>query len=905
MQQLVGRLDELARIARLTGAAARGEGGALLVLGGAGAGKSVFVNAAVDGLDDWLVLRATGTEFESDIPYAGVHQLCAPVLDRRADLPEPQRRALEAVFGLSAGPGSAAPVDVMLAGLAVLGLLADAAGDRPVCCVVDDSQWLDSASMQVLTFVARRIAAEPVAALFVAREAGSVPGLARLPQLSLPRLGDPAAAALLRATARAGLDEEIVERIVAEADGNPLALVEFARDAGPLGLGAAEHAGPRDDVVELLVERYVGRLDRLPRSARSVVELAAAEPVGDVGLLRRAATGLGLDAADLAVAEDAGLVVLGPRLRFRHPLVRSAAYGGTSPATRRVVHAALAEATDAGSDPDRRAWHRAHAVVDVDEDVAAELEASADRAVVRGGHAAAAAMLQRAAHITPETRRRTQRLLLAARGMLRAGELAAARDLIEQAERRTTDPADRAQVRLLRASSEYLTARSTEAAAALTEAADDLDVDAARETYLEAFSSSMIFERRPGRLRGLARSMRARAPDREPPRPVDLLLDAELDQILLPVGQVIPAMRRAVAAFAEAAAAETTSPWWLDFACMMALDLCDSEAMSALSSRQVELARRQGAVPVLAQALRMHAIAQAALGRFDAAEAAVEEGLAIDEATGVISLGYAELILFAWRGDSVRYDELRAMLGRRTGRSDLLNEPYATAVVRNGLGDYEAAIEACEVALEQRSVGNHTLWQIDHEFVEAAARAGRPEAATGSLDRLAAIAAACPTPWAVGAHLLARALLDDGPSAEAHYREAVDELSRSEVRVYYARSRLLYGEWLRRNRRRAEARVELRAAHQLLTAIGANAFADRASRELLATGERARAASTDPLGGLTAQERMIARKVATGATSKEVAGMLFLSPRTIETHLGNIYRKLGIASRRQLRDMPL
>lgn len=904
MQQPVGRQEELARIARLTRAAASGEGAALLVLGGAGTGKSMLVDAAVDGLDDWLVLRAFGTEFERDIAYAGVHQLCAPVLDRRTGLPEPQRRALEAVFGVSADT-DASPVDVMLVGLAVLGLLAEVAGERPVCCVVDDAQWLDSASTQVLTFVARRVAAERVAVLFVARDEGSVPGLARLPQLSLPRLGESDAAALLRATAWAGLDVEIVERIVAEADGNPLALVEFAREVGPLGLSSARDGGARSDVVEVLVEQYVGRLDRLPRATRSVVELASAEPVGDLGLLRRAATGLGLDAADLVAAEDAGLVVLGARLRFRHPLVRAAVYGAASPATRRVVHAALAEATDALVDPDRRAWHRAHAVVDVDEDVAAELVRSADRAMIRGGHAAAAAMLQRAAHVTPEPQRRTQRLIGAARGMIRAGELTVAQDLIEQAERRTVDPAGRAQVRLLRASFEYYTTRSAEAAVALTDAADDLDADDARETYLEAFSSSMILERRSGRLRDLARRLRERAPDREPPRPVDLLLDAELDQVLLPVGRAVPTMRRAVAAFVGAAAAETTSPWWLEVACMMAFDLCDSEAMSALSSRQVELARRQGAVPVLAQALRMHAIAQAALGRFDAAEAAIEEAVAIDEATGTISLGYAELILSAWRGDSVRYDELRAMLLQRTGRSDLLTEPYTTAVVRNGLGDYEGALEACGVALEQRSAGNHMLWQVDHELVEAAARTGRYEVATASLDRIAAAAHGCPTSWAVGAHLLARALLDNGPSAEALYREAVDELSRSEVRVYYARSRLLYGEWLRRARRRAEARVELRAAHQLLTAIGVHAFADRASRELLATGEHARSGTADPLGGLTAQERMIAGKVATGATSKEVAGMLFLSPRTIDTHLRNIYRKLGITSRRQLRGLPL
>lgn len=515
--------------------------------------------------------------------------------------------------------------------------------------------------------------------------------------------------------------------------------------------------------------------------------------------------------------------------------------------------------------------------------------------------AAAAAFLERAGQLTPDPARQGGRLLAAARLRLQAGAPAGSRELVEQAERRPLDVRDRVTGRLLRAQIDFHVARSPEAASALVDAAVDLETDRARETYLEAFASSMFNDDLPGRLGRLAVRVREQAPRRHPARPVDLLLDALLDQVLLPAGKAVPSMRRAVAAFRETSASPAASPWWMELVCQMAMDLGDGEAMEELANRQVELARRQGALATLPQALRYHAIVSTALGRFDDADASLGEARAADEAAGTAGLVGAELILAAWRGDTGRYGELRETLRSRVGPLEPVAELYATAVLRNGLGDYEAALDAALAAQRRQRAGSHVIWHLDGELVEAAARTGRHDEAATAMARIDAVARVNPAPWAVATRQHARALLVSGPEAGTLYREAVDRLARTSLRVFHARARLTYGEWLRRDGRRAEARAELRAAHETLSAIGSRAFADRAARELLATGERPPRDSTDPLGELTAQERLIAGRVASGATSKEVAATLFLSPRTVDAHLRNIYRKLGISSRRQLR----
>jgi DNA-binding CsgD family transcriptional regulator/tetratricopeptide (TPR) repeat protein len=895
---LIGRDPEVAELRRLLDAAADGRGGSLTLLGEPGIGKSAVLDAATTRLDGWRVLRATGSEFESDVPYSALHQLCAPVLDRLAGLPRPQRLALEAVFGV----GGVGP-DPLLVGIAVLGLLLGPdRGPQPVCCVVDDVQWVDACSRRVLAFVARRIAAEPVAVVFAARTADAVPDLGDLPRLELGGLSDVDAAELLRRTGRTGLDDEVRDRVVAEARGNPLVLLEL--EVGPWGLPADGDRRP-GRALDAVADQFARRVEALPGPTRQLVGLAAVEPVGDLAILRRAATLLGLDVDRFDAAEEAGLVELGPRLRFRHPLVRAGAYRSTAPGWRRRAHAALAEATDPARDPDRCAWHRAHAVTGVDERVAEQLAASADRARSRGGWAAAAAMLDRAVELTPDPSRQGDRLLAAARMRLSAGEPGAARALVDQAERRPLAGSAPGEARLLRALVDFHVGRSLESTSALVDAAAGLPPDRARETYLEAFASAMWVDRQPGGLRRLALRIRERVPVRTPPRPLDLLLDALLEQALRPAGEAVPAMLRAVREVRAAASVSDAGPWWMELAFQMAMDLHDVDAAHDISSRQVELARRQGAYAVLPQALRYHAVGLTALGRFAEATAAFGEARVIDEAAGTLNLAFAELIHLAWRGDRDGFDELTALVRKRIGRAEVVTEYYATAVLANGLGEYDTALQTALTATAELEGGSYVVWHLDLELVEAAARAGRPEVAGAALARIGARAQAHPANWPVAAHLLARALLEPGDPADELYREAIDRLAETGARVFLARARLVYGEWLRRNRRRAEARVELRAAQRVFAGTGARAFADRAGRELSATGEHLARGDAHPLDALTAQERLIVTRVATGATSKEVAVTLFLSPRTIDAHLRNIYRKLGVSSRRQLRDVRL
>jgi DNA-binding CsgD family transcriptional regulator len=902
---LRGRRTELAALDRLLAEVRAGQSRVLVLHGEAGVGKTALLDYVYEQASGFRVARAAGVESEMELAFAGLHQLCTPMLSNLAGLPGPQRDALGTVFGLSAG---AAP-DRLLVGLAALGLLSEVAEEQPLVCLIDDAQWLDQASAQALAFVARRLLAEPVALVFAVREPSEEQQWGGLPLLTVGGLSSGDARALLDSVTPGRLDERVRDRIVAETRGNPLALLELPRE-----LSAAELAGgfgiPDAPTLESRIERsFLRQLQSLPVKTRWVVLLAAAEPIGEVTLLWRAAgrLGVGVDAA--APAEAAGLIELGARVRFRHPLLRAAVYRSAALPDRREVHRALAEATDSGADPDRWAWHRAHAATGPDEAVAGELERSAARAQSRGGVAAAAAFLQRSAELTPDPARRAARALAGARAKFAAAAPDAAYELLAMAELGRLDELQRAELARLRAQMAFAERRGSDAPRLLLDAAKKLgplDSGLARETYLEALGAAIS----AGRLgRGLtvqeaAEAARTAAPSApHPPRPLDLLLDGIAARLTEGYVAGVPPLRRALDALRRhGGRSEADIMGWLPLA-TVAPELWDDATWHELTARALGLARDAGALAVLPVALTYRAAAHVHAGEFGAAAGLIEEANAITAATGTASLEYISMVLAAWRGEETRALELiKAVVRDATARGQgrvLGLAWYAIAVLHNGLGGYEAALAGAQRACEYEDLGFFG-WSLA-ELVEAGARSGTSDEASAALRQLGERTRAAGSEWALGIQARSRALLSDGPAADSLYREAIDRLGRSRIAVHLARAHLVYGEWLRREQRRVEAREQLRTAHDMFSRFGAAAFAERARRELQATGETVRKRTVDMRDVLTVQEAQVARLAAEGHTNPEIGARLFISPRTAEYHLHKVFSKLGISSRRQLR----
>ena len=898
---LRGRRGECEALERLLDAARAGNSSIVVLRGEAGSGKTALLDFLLERASDFRIARVLGVESEMELAFAGLHQLCAPMLDRVEHLPTPQRDALRVAFGLAEGD---AP-DRFLLGLAVLTLLADLADAQPLACLIDDAQWLDRASLQVLAFVARRAVADRLALVFSVREPSEERELVGLPELAISPLADSDARLVLGAAIRGRLDDRVRDRIIAEARGNPLALLQL-----PLGLTAAELAGgfglPSASAVASRIEHSFRRqVQALPDDTRRLLLTAAAEPTGDVTLLWHAAGKQGIDTSAATPAQAAGLLELGARVRFRHPLVRSAIYRSAPESERRAAHRALAAVTDPGSDPDRRAWHRARAAEQPDEAVAEELARAADRAHSRGGLAAAAAFLERAAELTPDPARRSVRALAAAQAELGAGAPDRAHVMLATAEMGGLDEFQRARLERLRAQLAFSQRRGNDAPALLLDAADrlaPLDAALARETYLEALGAA-IFAGRLGSGVGVPETANAAGgvPAAAHPRAIDLLLDWLATRFTTGYSAAVPPLRRALDALSHSYRDEEDARWlWL--ACRVATDLWDDERWHELATRQVQSARDAGALNVLPIALTYRAGVAVHAGEFAAAAAMIDEAEAITQATGNAPLRYTSLVLAAWRGDESRTLELIRhsrddATGRGEGRAITLAE-YVTAVLYNGLGRYPAALAAAERAAEYDDLGL-CGWALI-ELVEAAARIGTPEAATAALRQLDERAQASGTDWALGAAARSGALLTDGPAAEALYREAVERLTRTRIAVHLARSRLVYGEWLRREHRNLDARQQLRDAHNVFSRVGAAAFAERARHELLATGETARKRVFATVEELTPQERHIARLAGEGLTNPEIGAQLFISPRTVEWHLGKVFTKLDITSRKEL-----
>jgi DNA-binding CsgD family transcriptional regulator len=899
---LRGRASECALLDGLVSAIRHGESRSLVLWGEAGIGKSALLEYLVESVSDMTVLRAFGVESEMELPFAALHQVCAPMLDRVELLPAPQRDALGTVFGLSAG---SAP-DRFMVGLAVLSLFSEAANECPLVCVVDDAQWLDRASAQALTFVARRLDAESVVLLFATRQ--ECEDFRGLPELVVGGLPDAAARELLTSIVQGPLDEQVRERILAEARGNPLALVELPRGlaAGGPGGFAPRNAPPLSSRIE---ESFLRRLEQLPEETQLLMLLAAAEPIGDPALVWRAAERLGLTVDAAHRAEAAGLLEIGARVRFRHPLVRSAVYHAATTADRNQIHWALAEATDAELDPDRRAWHRAHATQRPDEDVAAELERSAERARARGGLTAAAAFLARAVELTADPACRAQRALAAAHAAHLAGSPDAAERLLATAHAGPLDELGHALVNLLRAQLAYAQNRGRDAPELLRRAAErlePLDLELARATYLDAMTAAQFAGHlaRGGGVREVARAALA-APSPEPPeRAADLLLDGLARQDIDGYAAGAPLLKRALSLFRTEQFSDVAEFRWLWFASRTAVYMWDDDAWDELAARHVQLAREAGALTLLPLALNMHMSAQTFTGGLVASASLTEELRAVTEATGSRP-PYGALVAAAWQGRKTEGFELIEATKREVAALDeglaLVAAHWASAALSNSLGQYEAALAEAKKAAEHPEALAFYNWGLV-ELIEGAARSGAPERAADALTRLVARTHASGTDWALGVEARSRALLGEGEVAESLYREAIERLSRTLVRVDLARAHLVYGEWLRRERRRLDARQQLRIAYEMFDGTGLEAFAQRAARELLATGEHARQRTAETRDDLTAQERQITQLACDGLSNPEIGARLFLSPRTVEWHLRKVFGKLGVHRRRELAD---
>lgn len=887
----------------LVGAVREGESRALVIHGDAGIGKTALLDDVAGRASGCRVARTAGVQSEMELPFAGLHQLCAPMLDRLDHLPAPQRDALATAFGMC--EGSAA--DRFLVGLAVLSLLSEVAAERPLVCLVDDQQWLDFSSALVLAIAARRLGAESVGLIFATR----VPSdhLAGLPELAVGGLPEADSRVLLESVLPGRLDTRVRDQIVAETRGNPLALLELPRGLTPAELAVGLELPGAVPLAGTIEESFRRRVDALPERTRQLLLVAAAETTGDPVLLWRAAARLGIGSEAAEPAAVAGLVGFEARVRFRHPLVRSAAYRSAAAEDRRRAHQALAEATDPQLDPERRAWHRAQAAPGPDDDAAAELERAAGLAMARGCLAAAGTYLQRAAMLSLDPAQRAERCLNAAQGKILSGAFEAAVDLLAMAEAGPLDDVQHARVDLLRAQLAYVTNRGGDAPLLLLAAARRLapiDADLSRSTYLDALSAAMFAGRlaSPGGAIQDVASGAAEAPrPRDAPTPLDLLLDGLATSVGQGHAVGVPILRRALTGFGAGGAIDEELRWlWL--ASVAAMQIWDYDLWDTLSARHVRLVRETGALSDLPLALISRTYIPLFAGDLSAAASLIDETQAVTEATGSNMAPYGALGLAALRGNVVQAEPLIEStiedVSRRGEGVGINFAEWARAVLHNGHGSYHEALAAAQRATAYEADLGTMIWPTV-EIIEAAVRTGATETATTAFRRLSELTRASGTDWALGLQARSRALLTEGEEAGRHYREAIAHLARTRVRTDLARAHLLYGEWLRRQRARAEAREQLRIAHGMFEAIGMAAFAERARRELQASGVTVhKRAATTGHTELTAQEAQIARLARDGLTNPEIGIRLFISAHTVQYHLRKVFAKLGIDSRSQL-----
>lgn len=897
---LVGRRRECAALDALLADLHAGFSRVLVLTGEAGIGKTALLDELAARAGALRVVRVTGVESEIEFAFAALHQLCAPLTQLTPQLPEPQQAALRQAFGADAGPKP----DRFLTGLAVLGLLSAASDERPLLFLVDDQQWLDGASAQILAFVARRLGAEPVGMVFATRNPG--PELAGLSELDIAGLPDHAAGELLSIALDGPVDTRVRDRLIAEARGNPLALLELPRSLSHDQLAGG--FGPPGAPVSHSLEATFGRqLDGLPEPTRRLLALAAADPVGDSALLWTAAGLLGLGADDAVPAIEAELLVIETRVRFRHPLIRSTAYRRVPLSDRQRIHRALAETINPTADPVRRAWHLGHAAVGPDDAVADELRSSAQLVLARGGVAAAASFLERASMLARDVPRRADLALAAAYTKAQAGILVGARELLTAAEAAPLTDSQRAQADLVRAQLAFIANRGNDAAPLLLAAARRLETTEAvrsRDIYLDALLAAIFAGKLAvdGGVLEVAEAAATATRGLDAPRPIDLLLEGMCTQHCEGFEKGLPTVREALHLYGKGLGIEQEMRWMF-LACVAAAHLWDLDRLTALSQRYVRLARDSGALSELPLALSCRFSSLLFSGRFEDAGAEVDELCAAIEAMGNNMTPYGAISLAAYRGDrSEVHSRGEAMTENALRRGEgvgLTVVAWATALLHNGFGDYEDALRAGLTATEYPGDCTSAGWALP-ELVEAATRTGNTATAEAALDRLADMTTPSGTDWGLAVEARSRALLSDGAVAEVLYRDAVRLSERAGLRPDLARSHLLYGEWLRRQRRRIDARAQLRHALDLFDDLGMSAFAERARRELAATGEKARRRKLPASTELTAQEAQIARLAREGLSNPEIGARLFISARTVQYHLAKVFTKLGIRSRSQL-----
>jgi DNA-binding CsgD family transcriptional regulator len=905
---LFGRRGECAALDGLVAGARAGQSRVLVVRGEAGIGKTALLDYLETNAAGCRIARSAGAEAEMELAYAGLHQICSPFLDRLDRLPDPQRIALSIAFGFVGGD---AP-DRFMVGLAVLDLLADRAEERPLICLIDDAQWLDRVSAQTVAFVARRLVAERIVVVAAIREPSDERDFVGLPELTINGLSAADAGQLLDSVVKGPMDPRVRDRIIAETRGNPLALLELPRawTAAELADGFEQS----DPLISRIEESFLRRLLTLPEDTQRLLVAAAAEPLGDATLLWRAAVALGLGPNAGDRAEAAGLIQFGARIRFRHPLVRAAAYRSASTQVRQDVHRALAEATDADVDPDRRAWHRANATQSPDEEIAAELEQSAARAQSRGGLLAAAALLERAARLTPDPARRADRELAAASRKRGGGALDAALALLAAIEAGPSDELRVAKVKQLRGQIALDQRRATDAVRLLVDAAqhlEPLDPDLARETYLEALGAAIFSSTTDDVASAVAAAARVAAPVPGEPRIIDLILDGLATRLVDGHAAAVPSLSRALTKvrsidYRVDDVGQLLGLVGNPFTGYVATELWDFAAGRMVAELLVRRARDTGALVQLQFAVNELAVNDMLAGRLTDAAALVEEDRVVSDLTGNPPVGYAAMLLTALRGTDTA--ALLIAAGRdhtlALGEGRIANfAGYATALLHNGLGQHDIAVQVAHEVFERDVVAGYQMMVVS-ELAEAASRTGEVDLVVAALHRMSERARATPTPWALGIEARLRAMLgEDEP--DASYQESIQHLDRAGLRLEVARGHLLYGEWLRRTGERTNAREQLRTAHDMLLAMGAAAFAERARRELVVLGEKGLRRSVETTEDLTVQEFHIARFARDGLSNAEIGARLFISPRTVEWHLGKVFTKLGITSRRELRNSVL